>query len=177
MSIASCTSPRASARTFPISRVISRARSSLRLTRVSAARYKISARLGAGTRRHDWYASAAARTAASTSSALERGNIPTNSRVFAGLQSSNATPLGDSTHSPLMKFLKRVGPTAVAMKSSQHLQDTAFLGSLLLPRGSVGGGRLRRGGGRGAPRAFAGHPKPPPRRGGGVFPGDDTLAE
>src|SRR4029077_4557100 len=154
MSMAACTWPRVSDSGLPISRVISRAKSSLRFTRVSAARYRISARLGAGTKRHVWNASLAASTAASTSSAVERGNIPTNSRVFAGLRSSNAMPLEASTHSPLMKFLKTVGRTAVAIVSSEHLQDTAFLGSLLLPRGSVGGRRLWRGQWRGTPGDF-----------------------
>src|SRR5438309_7234780 len=115
---------------------MSRAKSSLRFTKVSAARYKISARLGAGTKRHDSNASAAARTAASTSSAVDRGNIPINSRLFAGLRSSNARPLEDSTHSPLMKFLKTVGPTAVAINSSEPYQDTALSGSLLLGGGA-----------------------------------------
>src|SRR5216110_2586361 len=46
MSMASCTSPRVSARTLPISRVISLANSSLRWTSNSAARNRISARLG-----------------------------------------------------------------------------------------------------------------------------------
>src|ERR1017187_7363331 len=45
--MASCTSPRVSFRTLPISRVMSRAYSSLRSIRISAARKTISARLGA----------------------------------------------------------------------------------------------------------------------------------
>src|SRR6185295_18804636 len=49
MSIASWTSPRVSARTLPISRVMRRARSSFRSRRISAARKISSARRGAGT--------------------------------------------------------------------------------------------------------------------------------
>src|SRR5437763_564032 len=52
MSIASWTSPRASAITFPISRVISCASSSLWSTTSWAKRKRISPRLGAGTSRH-----------------------------------------------------------------------------------------------------------------------------
>jgi hypothetical protein len=63
--------------------------------------YRISARFGAGTSRHDLYASFAATTAASTSSALDDTNIPTSSSVFAGLRFSYAFPPLASTHSPL----------------------------------------------------------------------------
>src|ERR1700682_1520345 len=104
--MASCTSPRVSARTLPISRVISRAYSSLRSIRISAARNTISARRGAGTRRHLAKARLAASTAASTSSLLERWKMATTSRVSAGFRSSNVCPPVDSTHSPSMKFLK-----------------------------------------------------------------------
>ena len=48
ISIASCTSPRVSERTLPISRVICWANCSLRCTRISAARKRISPRFGAG---------------------------------------------------------------------------------------------------------------------------------
>src|SRR6266849_3065811 len=89
--------------------------SSLRCTSNSAARNKISARFGAGTSRHFLYASFSASTAALTSSSVEDTNIPTSSSAFAGLRFSYAFPLRDSTHSPLMKFLKTLGATAVAI--------------------------------------------------------------
>src|ERR1700731_3593232 len=115
MSMASCTSPRVSARTLPISRVMSLENSSLCCSSNSAARYKISARLGAGTSRQLLYASLAAFTAAFTSSELEDTKMPTSSSVLAGLRFSYAFPLRDSTHSPLIKFLKMRGEAAVAI--------------------------------------------------------------
>src|SRR5882762_202917 len=116
MSIASCTSPRVSASTFPISRVMSRENSSLRFTSSSAARKRISARLGAGTRRQDLYASLAAATAASTSSREESGKTPISSSTFAGLRFSSVFPLRGATHSPLMKFLYACEADAVAIR-------------------------------------------------------------
>src|SRR5271168_2345367 len=116
MSIASCTSPRVSASTLPISRVISRDNSSFRFSSNSAARYKISARFGAGTSRHVLYASVAASTAASTSAAPDDTNIPTSSSVFAGLRFSYASPPFGSTHSPLIKFLYIRPAATVAMR-------------------------------------------------------------
>src|ERR1035441_5573995 len=74
--------------------------------RISAARKTISARRGAGTRRHLAKARLAASTAASTSLVLERWKMATTSRVSAGLRSSKDCPPADSTHSPSMKFLK-----------------------------------------------------------------------
>src|ERR1700687_2705773 len=127
MSMASCTSPRLSARTLPISRVMSFENSSLRSRRSSAARNRISARFGAGTKRHVLQASFAASTAASTSSSAEDTNIPINSSVFAGLRFSYAFPLRDSTHSPLIKFLKIRGATAVAILPPQSLKLAALL--------------------------------------------------
>jgi hypothetical protein len=56
--------------------------------------------------------------------------MPINSRVFAGLRSSNARPLVDSTHSPLMKFLKTVGRAAVAIESSERFRENARRRSL-----------------------------------------------
>src|SRR5215468_10904933 len=41
--------------------------------------------------------------------------MPTSSSVFAGLRFSYALPERDSTHSPLIKFLKTLGATAVAI--------------------------------------------------------------
>src|ERR1700693_32524 len=105
MSMASCTSPRVSESGLPISRVMSRDKSSLRFTSVSAARYKISARRGAGKRRHCLNAAFAAPTASLTSSCVEDGKIPTSSPVLAGLRFSNVLPPRAPTHSPLIKFL------------------------------------------------------------------------
>src|SRR6266581_4258380 len=131
MSMASWTSPRVSVRTLPISRVMSFANSSLRCTSSSAARNRISARFGAGTSRHVLYASLAASTAAFTSSSIEDTNIPINSSVFAGLRFSYAFPLRDSSHSPLMKFLKTLGATAVAiLPPGAHLVDLFASGTL-----------------------------------------------
>ena len=89
MSIASWTSPRVSSSTLPISRVMSRANSSLRAAMICAALNSISARFGAGTRRHDSYACFAAEIAASASSVVESGNDPIKSWVFAGFRFSN----------------------------------------------------------------------------------------
>src|ERR1700688_2588449 len=119
MSMASWTSPRVSARTLPISRVISFENSSLCCSSNSAARYKISARLGAGTKRQLLYASLAAPTAAFTSSELEETKLPTSSSVLAGLRFSYVLPLRASTHSPLIKFLKTRGDAAVAILPPQ----------------------------------------------------------
>src|ERR1035438_679381 len=85
---------------------MSRACSSLRSIRISAARNTISARRGAGTRRHFANARLAASTAASTSALFDRWKMATTSRVSAGLRSSKVCPLADSTHSPSIKFLK-----------------------------------------------------------------------
>src|ERR1035438_6330830 len=74
--------------------------------RISAARNTISARRGAGTRRHFVNARLAASTAASTSALFDRWKMATTSRVSAGLRSSKVWPPTDSTHSPSMKFLK-----------------------------------------------------------------------
>ena len=71
MSIASCTSPRVSSSTLPISRVMSRANVSLRSAISCAARNSISARRGAGTSRQSAYARAAAAIARSASSAVD----------------------------------------------------------------------------------------------------------
>ena len=63
MSMPSWTSPRASARTLPISRVIARARRSLCSASRAPKRYRISPRLGAGVRRQATPAGSAARIA------------------------------------------------------------------------------------------------------------------
>src|SRR5215472_13614388 len=130
--MASCTSPRVSARTLPISRVMSRAWSSLRSISISAARKTISARRGAGTRRHLTKARLAASTAALTSSLFDFWKMPTRSRVSAGLRFSKVSPVEESTHSPSIKFLNTrawlslrlagVAKVSVAMRSpcSKH---------------------------------------------------------
>ena len=71
MSIASCTSPRVSSRTLPISRVMSRASDSLRSAISWAAWNSSSARFGAGTSRQRSYAIRAASMARATSSAVD----------------------------------------------------------------------------------------------------------
>src|SRR6267154_885257 len=103
--MASCTSPRVSLSTLPISRVISRECSSLRPIKISAARKTNSARRGAGTNRHLAKARLAASTAASTSALADFWKMPTRSRVSAGLRFSKVSPVEDSTHSPSIKFL------------------------------------------------------------------------
>src|SRR5690349_7949114 len=54
--------------------------------------------------------------------------MPTSSRVSAGLRSSKAIPLDASTHSPLMKFLKTVGRTAVAIEPLRALSQALRYG-------------------------------------------------
>jgi hypothetical protein len=103
MSIPSWTSPRASARTLPISRVIARARRSLCSAMSAPNAYRISPRLGAGVRRHMGPAVSAALIAIATSAAVPRWNRPTTSCVFAGLRLSKVAPDDDSHHSPAMK--------------------------------------------------------------------------
>ena len=105
MSIASWTSPPASAFTFPISCVIRSVRAAFSCSSRRARRKRISPRFGAGTSRQSANASLATATARSTSSAPERGNTPMVS-PFAGLVLSKVSPEAASTHSPPMKFLK-----------------------------------------------------------------------
>ena len=104
MSTASCTSPRVSSRIFPISRVIVAARASLRSDKICAARYKISARLGAGTSRQCGNAARAAATARLTSTADDLGTRPSRSSWLAGLRLSKVSADSAGTHSPSMKF-------------------------------------------------------------------------
>src|SRR6478672_9887094 len=99
MSIASWTSPPASAFTFPISRVISSVSAGFSRSRTWANRKRISPRFGAGTSRHSSKAARAAATARSTSVASERGNVPSTSPV-AGLTLSNVAPEPASPPSP-----------------------------------------------------------------------------
>src|SRR3954447_13259561 len=88
MSIASWTSPPASAFTFPISRVIRSVSSSLWARRSSAKRKRMLPRSGAGTRRQSSNAALAAATARSTSAALERGKLPRTSPVAGAIESN-----------------------------------------------------------------------------------------
>src|SRR3954463_3121802 len=92
MSIASWTSPPASAFTFPISRVIRSVSSSLCARSSSAKRKRMLPRSGAGTRRQSSNASFAFCTAASTSAAVERGKLASTSPV-AGTTDSNVFPV------------------------------------------------------------------------------------
>src|SRR5438874_1743918 len=92
MSIASWTSPPASAFTFPISRVIRSVSSSLCVRRSSAKRKRMFPRSGAGTRRQSSNAALAFATARSTSAAVERGKLPSTSPV-AGATDSNVCPM------------------------------------------------------------------------------------
>src|SRR5581483_9722385 len=119
MSIASWTSPRASAITFPISRVISCETSSLWSARSCPKRKRISPRRGAGTRRHSSKAEYAASTARSTSSAPDFGKTPTSSPV-AGLRLSNVWPAAASTHSPPTKFLNVRAPVTATGPSLRN---------------------------------------------------------
>jgi len=70
--------------------------------RISPKRNRISARRGAGVRRHLVAADFAASTALLTSSAFEAGKRPMTSEVSAGLRFSNHSPEADFTHSPPM---------------------------------------------------------------------------
>src|SRR6058998_3847931 len=103
MSIASCTSPLASASTFPISRVTVRARVSLSRISRSATRKRISPRRGAGMRRHPSKASVAAFIASSMSSGPESTHRPTTSPV-AGSRLSKVRPEWAPTHLPPISF-------------------------------------------------------------------------
>src|ERR671937_3091477 len=144
MSIASWTSPAASASTLPISRDISSARSSLCSVRSCAKRKRMLPRSGAGTRRQSRYASFAASTALSTSSADERGKVPRWSPV-AGLVVSKVSPEAASTHSPPMKFLN-VFVSIVAMPAILRMRcregPAQAVDELPLPRAVLAGEQL-----------------------------------
>ncbi len=114
MSIPSWTSPRVSARTLPISRVIARASRSL-CSAISAPKaYRISPRFGAGVRRQVWNATSAARMARAASVASPAWNCPIRSRVSAGFRLSKVRPAVDSTHSPPMNR-RNVGAVGAAV--------------------------------------------------------------
>src|SRR4051812_12466698 len=98
MSIASWMSPPASALTFPISRVITSDSAGFSRSRSCAKRKRMFPRSGAGTSRHSSHASPAARTARSTSSAVERGNCSITSPVDGFSESKVAVAIeGDPT--------------------------------------------------------------------------------
>src|SRR5438552_3588146 len=115
MSIASWTSPPASALTFPISRVISSVSDGFSRSRTCAKRKRTSPRFGAGTSRHSSKAARAASTARATSSAPERGNVPSTSPV-AGLTLSNVSPEPASTQSPPIEFWKAFVPVVATRR-------------------------------------------------------------
>jgi hypothetical protein len=79
---------------------MSRENSSLRRTRISAARYRISPRLGAGTARQRGNASRAAATACSASSGPDSAKVPMTSEVSAGFRFSNVRPEAAGTQAP-----------------------------------------------------------------------------
>src|SRR5919204_1956276 len=144
MSIASWTSPPASALTFPISRVIRSVRSSFAFSSRRAKRKRISPRFGAGTRRQSSKAVFAAATARSTSSAVDFGKTPSVSPV-AGLTLSKVSPLAASTHSPPMKFLN-VFVSVVAMPAILRMRcregPAQAVDELPLPRAVLAGEQL-----------------------------------
>ena len=107
MSIASWTSPPASARTFPISCVIRSVSASFSLLEQRARSGRGSRRASApGRAASSANASFAAATARSTSSAPERGKTPIVS-PSAGLVLSKVSPDAASTHSPPIVVSKR----------------------------------------------------------------------
>ncbi len=112
MSIASWTSPPASASTFPISWLMRSVSSALCSVRSCAKRKMISPRRGAGTRRQLSKAAFAASTARSTSSGPDLGKAPIV-LPFAGFVLSKVSPEAASTHSPSMKFLYVLVPKSV----------------------------------------------------------------
>ena len=117
MSMPSWTSPRASAMTLPISRVIAWASRSLCSAIRAPKRYRISPRLGAGVARQAGYAISAARTAIATSAAVPAWKWPTTSRVSAGLTLSNVSPDTDSTQRPAMNRRCVAGGAATSVKA------------------------------------------------------------
>src|SRR5438093_4888017 len=135
MSIASWTSPPASAFTFPISRVIRSVSSSLCARSSSAKRNRTLPRSGAGTRRQSSNAALAFATARSTSAAVERGKLPSTSPV-AGSTDSNVCPMWG-------RLLGRVGvgERARDARSATVARDPSFFelsaGLLAAPVGSM----------------------------------------
>jgi len=106
MSIASWTSPSASGRTLPISRVTSLLRAVFRRVSCSASAKRISPRRGAGMCAQAGKAARAALTASSTSVMVESGATATVSSFCAGLRLMKVRFDRLSTHRPLMKFFR-----------------------------------------------------------------------
>ncbi len=104
MSMPSWTSPRASVRTLPISRVMSWASSSFLSSRILPARAKISALAGTGVRAHSGWAASAAWTASSMSRAPPLAKCPTTSARRAGLTESKVCSPWASRHSPATRL-------------------------------------------------------------------------
>ena len=96
------TSPRASLKILPSSRVIISAISSTRRRAMSAARQIARPRSGPGVLRQPWNASAAASMARSVSAAVAMGNSAMMSRVSAGLTLRICLSELGWYHSPLM---------------------------------------------------------------------------
>src|SRR6185436_18743479 len=122
ISMPSWTSPRASDRTLPISRVIARASRSLCWAMSAPNAYRISPRLGAGVRPHIGNAVSAALIAIATSALVPCWKRPTTSRVSAGLRLSNVAPEVESHHSPAMKWRKVGVSTALSVMASDALE-------------------------------------------------------
>ena len=93
MSMPSWTSPRASASTLPISRVIARASRSLCSAISAPKRYRISPRFGAGVARQSASAISAAGRPSPRPPACPAWKRPTTSRVSAGLRLSKVSPV------------------------------------------------------------------------------------
>ena len=105
----SWTSPRASERTLPISRVIARASRSLCWAMSAPNAYRISPRLGAGVRRHIGSAVSAALMAIATSALVPCWNRPMTSRVSAGLRLSKVCAAGGIAPLPGDEVAERGG--------------------------------------------------------------------
>ena len=105
MFVALSTSPRASPNVLPSSHARIAASSSVCLARSAAQRTSRLPRTGAGVSRHAGNACAAAATAAFTSSGVEYGTWPSDTRVSAGERLGTPFVAADSTHWPAMKFL------------------------------------------------------------------------
>ena len=133
MSIASWTSPPASARTFPISCVMRSVSSALWSTTSCAKRKRISPRFGAGTRRQSSYAAFAAATARSTSAAAGAREDADRARRRRGSWTRTSRPRRRPTHSPPMKFCC-VRVPVVAMRASLPPQSSVMTASYLDPR-------------------------------------------
>ena len=120
MSRARTTSPVASARVFPSSRLKISANSFWRASRIWLALSRMAPRAGAGIPAHAGSAALAAATAALTSSAVAEGKAPMTSSVLAGLRFSKVAPLAAATHSPAIRFLKVCMVVSFGAAKLQH---------------------------------------------------------